>query len=202
MAMKSNPKHRPSSVRRPGVGSVWGAALCLLVAQTAGAAVQTPAQAQAAQSAPQGQPAAPAAAPAVECTPAAAPQPPARRKAAMLDQGLIDEGVLEGTELLEEGLEIGGLTTDQMVTKFGHDLFDTFIRYWRPPEGVGYNLLFSELADPMRGSMATVRLNDQVIFEGPLSPREEAITELGRGLARDIRNLLRSTAQLEEEEYF
>ena len=50
--------------------------------------------------------------------------------------------------------------------------------------------------------MATVRLNDQVIFEGPLSPREEAITELGRGLARDIRNLLRSTAQLEEEEYF
>jgi hypothetical protein len=67
---------------------------------------------------------------------------------------------------------------------------------------VSYNLLFTELADARRGSVATIRLNDQVIFEGPLAPRDEAIQELGKGLARDIRNLLRSNAQLEEEEYY
>lgn len=118
------------------------------------------------------------------------------------EQDFLDQGVLESNDLMEGGLEIGGLLNDDMVSKFGHELFDVFNKYWKPPEGASYNLTFSELTDPLRGSMATVRLNDQVIFEGPLSPREDAINDLGKALARDIRNLIRSNAKLEDEEYY
>jgi hypothetical protein len=118
------------------------------------------------------------------------------------EQDFIDQGVLESNDLMEGGLEIGGLLNDDMVSKFGHELFDVFNKYWKPPEGASYNLTFSELTDPLRGSMATIRLNDQVIFEGPLSPREDAINDLGKALARDIRNLIRSNAKLEDEEYY
>jgi hypothetical protein len=142
-------------------------------------------------------------APQADCVRPAEPPPPAPAKApsALNDTDFIDQGVLEGTELLEGGLEVSGLTTDEMLSKFGHDLFDAFIKYWRPPENASYNLVFSELTDPFRGSLATVKLNDQVIFEGPLASREDAINELGKGLARDIRNLIRNTARLEDEEF-
>jgi hypothetical protein len=118
------------------------------------------------------------------------------------EQDFIDQGVLEGNDLAEGGLEVGGLLNDDTVSKFGHDLFDAFNKYWKPPEGASYNLTFSELTDPFRGSMATVRLNDQVIFEGPLVPRGDAINDLGKALARDIRTLIRNNAKLEDEEYY
>jgi hypothetical protein len=118
------------------------------------------------------------------------------------DQDFLDQGVLESNDFVEGGLEIGGLLNDDMVSKFGHELFDVFTKYWKPPEGASYNLTFSELTDPFRGSMAMVRLNDQVIFEGPLAPREDAINDLGKALARDIRTLIRNNAKLEDEEYY
>ena len=118
------------------------------------------------------------------------------------EQDFLDQGVLESNDFVEGGLEIGGLLNDDMVSKFGHELFDVFTKYWKPPEGASYNLTFSELTDPFRGSMATVRLNDQVIFEGPLAPREDAINDLGKALARDIRTLIRNNAKLEDEEYY
>ncbi|WP_295451040.1 CsgE family curli-type amyloid fiber assembly protein [uncultured Thiodictyon sp.] len=192
------PSHRLADAGRLSARTLLGTALWVLLTATAAAATkaQTP-PTQATKPAPQGQAGKPgAAAPAAECA------KPARPQARLLDDGLIDQGVLEGTDLMEQGLEIGGLTTDQMVTKFGHDLFDAFILYWRPPQGVNHNLFFSELPDAQRGSVATIRLNDQVIFEGLLVPRDEVIQELGKGLARDIRNLLLSNARLEEEEYY
>ena len=118
------------------------------------------------------------------------------------DRDFIDTGVLEGTDILEGDLEIGGLLTDDTLTKFGHQLFDVFNRAWKPVEGASYNIVFNELIDPIRGSLITVKLNDTVIFEGFLAPRDDAITELGKGLARDIRNLVRNTANLEEEEFY
>lgn len=118
------------------------------------------------------------------------------------DLDFIDAGVLEGADMLEGGLEIGGILTDETVTKFGHDLFDAFNRHWKPPEGASFNIGFNERFDPVRGSFITVRLNETPIFEGFLAPREEAINELGRALARDIRNLIRNTANLEEEEFY
>lgn len=119
-----------------------------------------------------------------------------------MDRDFIDTGVMEGTDMLEGDLEIGGLLTDDTLTKVGHQLFDVFNRAWKPVEGASYNIVFNEFFDPIRGSLITVRLNDTVIFEGFLTPREDAINELGKGLARDIRNLVRNTATLEEEEFY
>lgn len=138
------------------------------------------------------------------------PQPSSRqsngpatgRSAPPMDNDFIDAGVLEGVDTVEGGLEIGGILTDETVTKFGHELFDAFNRYWKPPEGASFNIGFSERFDAARGSFITVRLNEMPIFEGFLTPREEAINELGKALAKDIRNLIRNTANLEEEEFY
>jgi curli production assembly/transport component CsgE len=117
-------------------------------------------------------------------------------------QDFIDVGVLESPQLMEEGLEMGGIVTDDTVTRFGHDLFDAFEAAFKPPQDVSYNLHFEELNNAQRGSLITVKLNDMVIFEGFLMPRADAIEELGKGLARDIRTMLRNNAALEEEEYY
>jgi curli production assembly/transport component CsgE len=118
------------------------------------------------------------------------------------DRDFIDTGVLEGTDVMESGLEIGGLLVDDTVTKFGHQLFDVFNRAWKPIEGAKYNIAFGERLDAIRGSLITVKLNETILFEGFLTPRDEAINELGKGLARDIRNLVRNTTNLEEEELY
>jgi curli production assembly/transport component CsgE len=128
---------------------------------------------------------------------------PAVQSAPIIDaQDFIDTGVMEGSDMLEEGLEIGGMLTDDTVTRFGHDLFDAFNSAWRPPEGASYNITFSERNDASRGSFITVKLNDTLIYEGFLTPRQDAINDLGKGLAKDIRNLVRNTANLESEEYY
>lgn len=118
------------------------------------------------------------------------------------ERDFIDTGMMEGADMLEGGLEIGGMLTDETVTRFGHDLFEAFNRSWRPPEGASYNIIFGERNDASRGSVITVRLNDTLIYEGFLTPREEAINELGKGLAKDIRNLVRNNANLESEEFY
>ncbi|SFP71786.1 Curli assembly protein CsgE [Nitrosomonas cryotolerans] len=118
------------------------------------------------------------------------------------DSGFIDSGVLEGLDTLEGDLEIGGLLIDNTLTKFGHMLFDAFNRYWNPPEGAQYNIAFSERIDPLRGSLITVKLNDAIIFENFVKPREEAISDLGMGLARDIRTLVLNVSNLQAEEFY
>ncbi len=128
---------------------------------------------------------------------------PAVQSAPIVDaQDFIDTGVMEGSDMMEEGLEIGGMLTDDTVTRFGHDLFDAFNSAWRPPEGSSYNIIFSEQNDANRGSFISVKLNDTVIYQGFLTPRQDAINDLGKGLAKDMRNLVRNTANLENEEYY
>ena len=113
----------------------------------------------------------------------------------------IDHGVLESDSALGDTLEIAGILTDDTVTRFGHELFDAFNKSWRAPDGVRYNIAFNERNDPIRGSFVTVKLNELQIFEGFLTPRDEAIQELGKGLAKDIRTLILSNANIDEELY-
>lgn len=114
----------------------------------------------------------------------------------------LDAGILEGEDTLEAGLEIGGLLLDETATKFGHELFDVFKQAWRPPQGVFYNIVIGERYQPTNGSLVSVTLNGQAVFQGLLAPRRDAIEELGQGLARDIRQLLQNSAQLEDQEFY
>jgi hypothetical protein len=118
------------------------------------------------------------------------------------DRDFIDTGVLEGTDVLEGDLEIGGLLVDDTISRIGHDLFDAFNRSWKPIEGARYNIAFGEKIDPIRGSLLSVQLNETVIFEGFMTPRQDAINDLGKGLAKDIRTLVKNTTTLEEEEFY
>ncbi len=113
----------------------------------------------------------------------------------------IDNGVLESDSVLADSLEIAGILSDDTLTRFGHELFEAFNKSWRAPEGIRYNIAFNERNDPLRGSFVTVKLNELQVFEGFLSPRDEAIQELGKGLARDIRSLVLSNANIDDELY-
>ena len=113
----------------------------------------------------------------------------------------IDNGVLEDNSALPDSLGISGILTDSTVSRFGHELFDAFNRSWRAPEGARYNISFNERNDPLRGSFVIVKLNEVQLYEGFLTPRDEAIQELGKGLAREIKSLVLSNANIDEELY-
>lgn len=122
---------------------------------------------------------------------------PSRPQAAPDD--LLDQGVLENPD--EHSLNITGMMTDETVTKFGHDFFDAFIKAWRPLLGVSYNLHIGERYDPLRGSLIHVLMNNTPVYEGFLTPRQEAIEELASELARELRGSLKNRVPIEEELY-
>ena len=115
----------------------------------------------------------------------------------------IDSGVLESPENLESGLEIGGMLINETITRFGHELYDVFKSAWRPlTKGVNYNIVIHEMFDQFRGSLISVKLNDNIIYQGIMSPNSESIMELGTNLAREIHVQLQSNIKLQEEEYY
>jgi curli production assembly/transport component CsgE len=124
------------------------------------------------------------------------PQPASRSAG---DNDWIDSGVLEGNELIEGNLEISGLMSDETVTKFGHEFFDAFHRAWKPIEGTHYNIIIGERVDPIRGSLINLRLDQNVIYEGFLTPKLDELKELASALAKEVNNLVRSRQNLESE---
>jgi curli production assembly/transport component CsgE len=126
-------------------------------------------------------------------------QAPAKQSAQPASGDLIDSGVLEGNELIEGNLEISGLMSDETVTKFGHDFFDAFHRAWKPVEGTHYNIIIGERVDPIRGSLINLRLDQNVLFEGFLVPKQDEIKELATALAKEVNNLVRNRQNLESE---
>ena len=127
------------------------------------------------------------------------PPQPVKPSAPPANDDLIDSGVLEGNEMMEGGLEISGMMSDETTTKFGHEFFDAFHRAWKPLLGSRYNITINERVDPLRGSMVSLRLDQNVIYEGFLSPRTDAINDLAAELAKEVNNLVRTRQNLESE---
>ena len=126
-------------------------------------------------------------------------QPPVKPTPPPANEDQIDSGVLEGNDVMEGGLEISGLMSDETLTKFGHDFFDAFHRAWKPVLGTHYNIIIGERVDPLRGSMINLRLDQNMIYEGFLTPRSDAINELATELAKEVNNLVRTRQNLESE---
>ena len=114
----------------------------------------------------------------------------------------VDGGVLEGGDFIENGSEIAGLMADETMTKFGHEFFDAFVASWKPIENARYNIIIGERVDPMRGSMVSLRLDQNVIYEGFIIPKADSINELAGELAKETRNLVMARQNLEDEEFY
>lgn len=72
--------------------------------------------------------------------------------------------------------EIDGLVVDETQTKIGRDFYDVFYARWNPPEGaVNYTVRVQEQPLPNLGTRISVRVNDEVAFQGMLQPRYDFI---------------------------
>ena len=134
-----------------------------------------------------------AAAPAAAISPRKV-QPPAANTEDFIDQGVLEDGE-------DGGLGISGMMNDETVTKFGHEFFEAFVKAWKPLAGVTYNLRIGERYDPLRGSLIHVLINNNSVYEGFLTPRQEAIEELATQLSHELRAALKNRVPIDEELY-
>ena len=114
-------------------------------------------------------------------------------------QDFLDQGVLENDDIGELG--ITGMMNDETITKFGHEFFEAFTKTWRPLVGVNYNIRIGERYDPLRGSLIHVMINNNSVYEGFLTPRQEAIEELATQLSHELRATLKNRVPIDEELY-
>lgn len=76
------------------------------------------------------------------------------------------------------GLEFGGLVIDETRSKLGKDFFTIFYRYWESPSHApNFMLAITEKPLPSLGTLVTVKLDNQPVYQSRLQPRYEAIEE-------------------------
>ena len=112
-------------------------------------------------------------------------------------------GEFSRTEALDDGLEIVGLVIDETRTPIGRTFYEFFVSNWQSVEGGGFTLTITELADPLRGSLVTVMVNDSITYKAQLSPRADDIEESARkGVSRTRSFILYKKDLLKELEMY
>ncbi len=91
--------------------------------------------------------------------------------------GLNQEEIVGGVE--DDGvqrLEIDGLIVDETLSKIGRDFYDYFYSRWQaPPDAVNFTVTITEQPVPGLGTRVLVKVNDELVFQAQLQPREELI---------------------------
>lgn len=76
-------------------------------------------------------------------------------------------------------IELDGLVLDETRSKIGRDFYDIFYQQWQAPSNSSnYTITISEQPTPTLGSLITVRINDQQVFQYRLQPRYEIIKQV------------------------
>ena len=70
------------------------------------------------------------------------------------------------------------LVVDETVSRSGALFYDLFYALWRPPAGAAFStVVLSEQPLPGQGTLVSVRLDGEVVFQSRLQPREEVIEQ-------------------------
>jgi len=78
-------------------------------------------------------------------------------------------------------LEIDGLIIDQTQSKIAHDFYDTFFANWLAPEEFReYTILIIEKKQPRNGCLVCIEINNDLIFQSILSPRNNMLEEIAK----------------------
>ena len=76
----------------------------------------------------------------------------------------------------DAGIEISGLIIDETRSKAGRDFYDLFYRQWIPPaDQFAYTIIVKELPARGRVSRVSVHLNDELLTQRVLQPRNDII---------------------------
>jgi len=76
---------------------------------------------------------------------------------------------------IDDGIEIIGLVTDNVMTRFGKDFYDIFYQYYTKT-GIKYSFVINIVEKPSfggRGSLITIKVGDDKIYEFRANPDEE-----------------------------
>jgi curli production assembly/transport component CsgE len=81
-------------------------------------------------------------------------------------------------------LEIDGLVVDETLTKLGRDFYDVFFRVWQAPrDAINFTVAVQEQPAPGIGTVVTVTVNDELVFQTRLQPQPEVIEAAARQAA-------------------
>ncbi len=70
------------------------------------------------------------------------------------------------------------LVVDETISRAGALFYDVFYQLWRPPPGAAFStVVLSEQPLPGQGTLVSVRLDGEVVFQSRLQPREEVIEQ-------------------------
>lgn len=85
----------------------------------------------------------------------------------------------------ESRLGIIQLVVDETISRAGAQFYDVFYQLWRPPPGAAFStVVLSEQPLPGQGTLVSVRLDGEVVFQSRLQPREEAIEQAAQAAAQ------------------
>lgn len=89
-------------------------------------------------------------------------------------------------------IEIDGLLLDQTKTRAGHFFFCRFSTLWEGPENAGdYNIMILENATPQWGSVVWIKVNDWVVFQSLLKPRDDDVKDLAAKAVEKVKEFVR-----------
>lgn len=94
---------------------------------------------------------------------------------------VLQDPAIQQTENSDPFLGIGQLVVDETVTRTGSYFYDVFYRLWNPPPDARFvSVVLSEQPLTGQGTLISVRLDGELVFQSRLTPREDAAEELAR----------------------
>lgn len=90
----------------------------------------------------------------------------------------------------DPALQLGGFVLDETRSKMGRNFYELFYQNWEAPENAGnYTLTITEQPSIGRGTMVTIKIDYERVFNARLQPRYnyiEAVSEQAVARAQEI----------------
>jgi curli production assembly/transport component CsgE len=94
-------------------------------------------------------------------------------------QELLDQVLNQKKEESDIEIEIDGLLVDDTKTKIGRDFYDLFYANWEAPKGAkNYTITIQEKPFRLTSTLAVVLINDNVVYQSILQPRQDIVESL------------------------
>lgn len=108
----------------------------------------------------------------------------------------ITQETAEETEI-EIEIEIDGLLVDNTKTKIGRDFYDLFYANWEPPVNAkNYTITILEKPFRLTSTLIVVSINDNVVYQAILQPRQEIVEQLSEQAAAVTFNYLENYEEI------
>lgn len=77
------------------------------------------------------------------------------------------------------------LVVDETLSRAGSQFYDVFYQLWRPPPSAAFStVVLSEQPLPGQGTLVSVRLDGEIVFQSRLQPREDVIEQTAEQAVR------------------